>query len=156
MMKKLVPIAAAAVALAYGTAATAQSNTDARCIVLSSAFSRAGPNDQAKQLAQAALNFYLGRVSPAASSAQLKTLFDQQMATINDSNDGPLMSECIKNFQAVVNVHIIRISPIRGSNGNFCPACVPCDCVDVSLFKRIAFIHINPTAIAIFSNKTPS
>jgi hypothetical protein len=103
LMKKLVRIAAAAAAIASGTAATAQSNTDARCIVLSSAFARAGPNDQAKQLAQAALNFYLGRVSPTASSAQLKTLFDQQMATINDANDGPLMSECIKNFQAVVS-----------------------------------------------------
>lgn len=96
-------VAAAAAALACSAAATAQSNSDARCIVLSSAFARSGPNEQAKQLAQAALNFYLGRVSPAASSAQLKALFDQQMATITDANDGQLMGECIKNFQAVVS-----------------------------------------------------
>lgn len=100
---KLFPMVAAATALAWGTAATAQSSSDARCIVLSSAFARGGPNEQAKQLAQAALNFYLGRVSPTASSAQLKAQFDQQMATINDANDGQLMGECIKNFQAVVS-----------------------------------------------------
>lgn len=100
---KLFLVAAAAVALACSVAATAQSNSDARCIVLSSAFVRGGPNEQAKQLAQATLNFYLGRVSPTASSAQLKAQFDQQMSTITDQNDGQLMGDCIKSFQAIVN-----------------------------------------------------
>lgn len=102
-MIKFFPLAAATVMLAGSTTASAQSNSDARCIVLSSAFARGGPNEQAKQLAQAALNFYLGRVSPSASSAQLKAQLDEQMATITDANDGKLMGECIKNFQSVVS-----------------------------------------------------
>ena len=100
---KALSLAAAAALLANGAAAKAQSASDARCIVLSSAFARGGPNEQAKQLAQAAMNFYLGRVSPTATTVQLKAQFDQQMATITDANDGQLMGECIKNFQAVVN-----------------------------------------------------
>lgn len=95
---KLFSMAAAAAALAWGTAATAQSSSDARCIVLSSVFSRTGKDAQAKQLAEASMYFYLGRVSPSATPAQLKALLDQQAATITDANNGQLMGECVKKF----------------------------------------------------------
>jgi hypothetical protein len=101
---KAVSLALAAALLAGGTAATAQSASDARCIVLSSVFSRTGKDAQAKQLAEAAMYFYLGRVSPSASPAQLKAQLDQQAATITDANNGKLMGDCIKNFTSEVTL----------------------------------------------------
>ncbi len=95
---KAMSLALAATLLAGSTAATAQSASDARCIVLSSVFSRTGKDAQAKQLAEAAMYFYLGRVSPSASPAQLKAQLDQQAATITDANNGQLMGDCIKTF----------------------------------------------------------
>lgn len=97
---KIFSAAVAAILLTAATAASAQSATDVRCVLLSKGFAVGGPDAQGRQLAQEALYFYMGRVSPSLSEAQLKAQLDQQYKTINDTNDGQLMGECIKNFRA--------------------------------------------------------
>ena len=97
-------LALAAALLTTTTAAAAQSASDARCIVLSSVFSRTGKDAQAKQLAEASMYFYLGRVSPSATPAQLKAQLDQQATTITDANNGQLMGECVKKFTSELSL----------------------------------------------------
>ena len=103
-MKAFSIVSVAAVLLAGSASASAQTTTEARCIVLSNVFAKEGKDDAAKKLAEAAFYFYLGRVSPQATSAQLKAQLDAQMRTITDANAGTLMSECIKNVQSRVQL----------------------------------------------------
>ena len=97
---KTTPIALAAALLASAVPAAAQTATEARCIVLSNVFAKEGKDANAQKLAEVSLYFYLGRVGPQASTAQLKALLDQQARTITDANAGTLMGECVKTVQA--------------------------------------------------------
>ena len=103
-MMKLTKILAAAALIAPVTAASAQSANDARCIVLSNVFAREGKDANAKQLAEASLYFYLGRLTTVPTAAQLKTALDSAAATLTDANAGTLMAECVKPVQARVQV----------------------------------------------------
>jgi hypothetical protein len=97
---RIITIAIAAALLTTSGAALAQTATEARCIVLSNVFAKEGKDANAQKLAEVSLYFYLGRVGPQASAAQLKALLDQQARTITDANAGALMGECVKNVQA--------------------------------------------------------
>jgi hypothetical protein len=101
---KTLRIAVAASLLATGAAASAQSATDARCILLSSAFAKETSDANAQKLAEASFYFYLGRIAATATSAQLKALFDQQGKTVTDATAGGIMNDCVKDFQSKVQL----------------------------------------------------
>ena len=98
-MKILTPILATALLLA-GTAASAQTATDAQCLILANVFAKQGKDAQSQKAAEAAVFFYLGRVRPGISAAQLKTLMEDAAKPITNDNAGPKMSECVKTLQA--------------------------------------------------------
>ena len=101
---KMTKILAAAALLAPAAAASAQSANDARCIVLSNVFSREAKDAPAKDLAEASLYFYLGRMTSVPTAVQLRTALSGAAATITDANAGTLMAECVKPVQARVQV----------------------------------------------------
>jgi|GEM_PF-5175717 hypothetical protein len=103
-MKTIHLTLAAALLTASGTAASAQSANDARCILLANAF--AGDSKDAKQqkIAEDTLYFYLGRIAGQPTAAQMKAAFDQQGKTITDANAGPLMNDCVKPVLAKVQM----------------------------------------------------
>jgi hypothetical protein len=101
---KTLPIALAAALLATGSAAAAQSASDARCVLLSSAYAKQTQDANAQKVAEASFYFFLGRIAPGATAAQLKALFDQQAKTITDAGAGALMNNCAKEFQSKVEL----------------------------------------------------
>ena len=101
---KSLRIAVAASLLMTGAAAAAQSATDARCVLLSSAYAKQNQDANAQKVAEASFFFYLGRVTPGATAAQLKALFDAQAKGITDANAPGLMNSCAKEFQAKVEM----------------------------------------------------
>lgn len=103
-MKATTLIAGAAALLTAAGPAAAQSATDARCILLSNVFASQGKDAEAQKVAEASLYFYLGRMSPSETAAQMKALFDAQSKTITDTNAGALMGECVKAVQGRVQI----------------------------------------------------
>jgi hypothetical protein len=101
---KTLRIALAATLLTTGAAATAQSANDARCILLSNVYAKEKQDANAQKLAEAAFYFYLGRLSPSITSAQLKTLLDTQAKTVTDATAGGLMNACAKEFESKVQL----------------------------------------------------
>jgi hypothetical protein len=97
-------MALAAALLATGGAAAAQSATDARCIVLATAFANQSKDANQQKLAEDSLYFYLGRIGGQPTAAQMKALLDQQAKTITDANAGTLMGDCVKGVQAKVQL----------------------------------------------------
>ena len=93
---KMIKLIFAASLLTTGGAAAAQSATEARCIVLANVFSQTAKDENAKQLAQASLYFYLGRMTVQPTPAQMKAALDQQAKTLTDANAGQLMGDCVK------------------------------------------------------------
>lgn len=101
---KTLRIALAATLMVTGAAASAQNVNDARCILLSNAFAQQAKEANAQKLAEAAFYFYLGRMSPTATAAQMKSVFDQQAKTVTEASAGGLMDSCVKEFQSKVNL----------------------------------------------------
>lgn len=101
---KSLRIALAATLLTTAAAASAQTASDARCILLSNAFAQQAKAGDAQKLAEAAFYFYLGRISPNATAAQMKALFDQQAKTVTDATAGGIMDSCAKEFRAKVEL----------------------------------------------------
>ena len=101
---KIISLTLAAALLASGTAAAAQSASDARCILLANAFAGQSKEANQQKMAEDSLYFYLGRISVQATATQLKTLLDAQAKTINNDNAGALMGECAKAVQAKVQL----------------------------------------------------
>ena|SRR4051794_30411861 len=97
-------IAIAAALLLSGSAATAQSATDAGCILLSNAFAKSAKDANAQKAAEASLYFYLGRIGNGMTSTQLKALFDQQGKIITDANAPTMMTACVKAIQTKVDL----------------------------------------------------
>lgn len=97
---KTISLALAATLLMTSGAAVAQTATDAGCILVSNAFAAGSKNADAQKTAEAALYFYLGRVSDTAATTQLKALFEQQAKTITDANAGTIMNSCVKTMQS--------------------------------------------------------
>jgi hypothetical protein len=101
---KLTAIALAAGLLVTGGAASAQSATDARCIMLSNIFAQQAKEPNSQKAAEASLYFYLGRIGPNATTAQMKALFEAQAKTITQANAGTLMGDCAKAVQTKVDL----------------------------------------------------
>jgi hypothetical protein len=101
---KTIRLVLATALLASGTAAAAQSATDARCILLANAF--AGQSKDAKQqkIAEDTLYFYLGRIAGQPTTAQMKAVMEQQSKTITDANAGTLMGDCVKPISAKIQL----------------------------------------------------
>jgi hypothetical protein len=97
-------IAVAAVLLTSSAAAAAQSASDAECILLSNVFANNTKDPTAQKAAEAALYFYLGRVSDKTTAAQLKALFEAQAKTLDDKTAGPKMNACVQALQTKVKM----------------------------------------------------
>ena len=98
-MKAVTSILAATLLVA-GTAASAQSATDAQCLILSNIFAKQAKDAQAQKAAEAAVYFYMGRVRDGITAAQIKTLFETAAKGISEANAGQKMSDCVKALQA--------------------------------------------------------
>ena len=99
------PLAALAAALlATSGAASAQSATEARCILLANAFAAQSKDANQQKLAEDSLYFYLGRITGQPTAAQMKVVMDAQAKTLTDANAGTLMGECVKAVQAKVQL----------------------------------------------------
>ena len=101
---KSLRIALAAALLTTGTAASAQSATDARCLILSNALANQGKDDNSKKIGESSFYFYLGRIGQNATAAQLKTLFEQQGKTITDATAQNLMTACANSIEEKVKL----------------------------------------------------
>ena len=102
---KIRTIALAAALVGSCGAATAQSAaTDARCIVLSTAFANQSKDANQQKVAEDSLYFYLGRLNGQPNTAQFKALLDAQEKTITDANAGQLMGDCVKAVQVKVQL----------------------------------------------------
>ena len=103
-MKLLAPMIAGAAVLLTGTAATAQSMTDAQCIIVGNAFASQSKDANQQKAAEAAVYFYLGRVRDGTTSTQLKALFEQAAKPLSDATIGPKMNDCMKGIQGKVEL----------------------------------------------------
>ena len=101
---KIKAIALAAALLGTSSAAIAQSATDARCIVLATAFASQSKDANQQKLAEDSLYFYLGRIAGQPGTAQFKAALAAQQKTLTDANAGTLMGECVKAVQAKVQL----------------------------------------------------
>ena len=97
-MKVLTPILATALLLA-GTAASAQSMTDAQCLILGNVFASQAKEPEQQKAAQASVMFYMGRIKPGTTAAQMKALLESASKPITDANAGPKMNDCLKALQ---------------------------------------------------------
>ena len=103
-MKITTNIALAAALLATSATASAQSATDARCLVLSNAFAQQTKDANQQKLAEDTIYFYLGRINGQPTAAQLKTILDQQAKTITNATAGAQMGDCVKAVQTKVEL----------------------------------------------------
>ena len=101
---KIVGIALAAALFATGGAASAQSTSDAQCLVVSNAYASQAKDANAQKIAEASVYFYLGRISNSMTAPQLKALLDAQVKTLNQQNAGPTMQKCAAAVQAKVEL----------------------------------------------------
>ena len=101
---KALHIALAGALLATGGAASAQTASDAQCIVVANAYAGQATDANAKKIAEAAVYFYLGRISNQTTTAQLKTLLEAQTKTLTQANAGPTMGKCAAAIQAKVEM----------------------------------------------------
>ena len=96
--------ATCAALLLIGSVASAQSVTDAQCLLLSNAFAKDAKDPNAQKAAEIAGYFYLGRVGEHASAAQLKAQLEQGAKSITDATAGPQMTACVKAIQDKVQL----------------------------------------------------
>ena len=108
-MKAVASILAATL-LVTGSAASAQSATDAQCLILGNVFAKQAKDAQSQKAAEVAVYFYMGRVRDGVTAAQLKTLFETSAKTITEANAGQKMTDCIKAVQAKGDL-LTSISP---------------------------------------------
>jgi hypothetical protein len=101
---KLAHIAIAAALIAPAGTAAAQSQSDARCILVANAFSKNSKDANSAKAAEAASYFYLGRVSEGMSAAQLKALFEAASKGLTNENAGSTMEACVKPIQARITM----------------------------------------------------
>jgi hypothetical protein len=97
---KAAPIAIAAALLMSGTAASAQSASDAGCLLLSNVFAQKAAEPEVKKIAEDSFYFYLGRIADRTTGPQLKALFDAQSKTITDATASGMMKNCVQTLQS--------------------------------------------------------
>jgi len=97
---KAVPVALAAAFLLSGVPASAQSATDAGCLILSNVFAQKATEPEVKKVAEQSFYFYLGRVADRTTGPQLKALLDAQSKTITEATAGTMMKNCVQALQS--------------------------------------------------------
>jgi hypothetical protein len=97
---KALYLACAAALLASAGAASAQTASDAQCILVSNVFAGQAKEPNAQKIAEASLYFYLGRIGNQMTAAQLKPLMEAQAKTLTQANAGPTMNKCAAAVQA--------------------------------------------------------
>lgn len=101
---KVIKILLATGLLGAGSAAAAQTASDAQCIIVSNAFANGSKDANQQKTAEAALYFYLGRIGSQMTGTQLKALLDQQAKTLTDQNAGAAMNKCVQAIQTKVQL----------------------------------------------------
>lgn len=101
---KVTPFIIAAALLMSSGAVSAQTATDAQCLLLSNAFGRNAKDADSQKTAQATVYFYLGRIRDQTTAAQLKALFDQASKSVTQANAATLMDSCVKNVQSKMDL----------------------------------------------------
>jgi len=96
---KAAPIALAAALLLSGTAASAQSASDAGCLILSNVFAQKAAEPEVKKIAEDTFYFYLGRIADRTTAPQLKALLDAQAKTITEASASTMMKNCVQALQ---------------------------------------------------------
>ena len=87
-------------AIAIATPALAQSaDTDVKCLLLSSAFSRMEKDAGRKQVAEVAAIYYFGRVDTRLAGDALRKQILAQGKSLNGANAGQQMTACAKQMQ---------------------------------------------------------
>ena len=90
-------VAAAVACLALGAPAAAQnSNSDARCLLVSNIFAKAATNVKAREAANLASFFYLGRLDGRMAGPRLAATLVAQQKTITTANAGAVMNGCVQ------------------------------------------------------------
>jgi hypothetical protein len=92
-------LALAAVLVCSSTAVSAQSATDAGCLILSNAFADKAPEPGVKKIAEDTYYFYLGRIADRMTAPQLRALLDAQSKVIAKSNPSLMMKNCVMALQ---------------------------------------------------------
>lgn len=101
---RVTPFIIGAALLMSSGAVSAQTATDAQCLLLSNAFGRNAKDADAQKTAEATVYFYLGRIRDQTTAAQLKSLFDQASKTVTQANAATLMDSCVKNVQSKMDL----------------------------------------------------
>jgi len=101
---KAIKILVGATLVVTGGAATAQTASDAQCILVSNAFANGAKDANQQKAAEASLYFYLGRIGNQVTGTQLKTLLDQQAKTLTEQNAGATMNKCVEAIQTKVQL----------------------------------------------------
>lgn len=74
--------------------------TTVNCLLASNVFAQRATDPKQKELAQQMLLFYLGRLEPRTSSAQLKSSLKLALDGLKTTSAGPLMNNCLSEFRA--------------------------------------------------------
>jgi len=96
---KAAPIALAAALLMSGAPASAQSATDAGCLILSNVFAQKAAEPEVKKIAEDTFYFYLCRIADRTTAPQLKALLDAQAKTITEASASTMMKNCVQALQ---------------------------------------------------------
>lgn len=94
-----IKIITAAALLAPAGTAVAQSQGDAKCVLVSTAFAKSSKDADSQKAAESAYYYYVGRIGDGMSAAQLKATFDAAAKTLTNENAGPTMDGCVKAIQ---------------------------------------------------------
>lgn len=108
VLAALVVTGAATAIAGFGAAASAQSlPDDTRCFLLSNAFAKQATDPKARQIAVAAVTFYLGRLDAKADANAIADSVKREGHSIDPKQSGPMMSACAQRMgraeQAVQN-----------------------------------------------------
>ncbi len=94
-MKPYVVLFVALASYAVATPASAQSTaSDAKCLMVSNVFAKAATDPKAREAANLASFFYLGRLDGRLSASQLADALIAQQKGLTAANAGPVMNEC--------------------------------------------------------------
>jgi hypothetical protein len=98
-MRLAVASAIASALLAAPAPAVAQATNDVRCLLASSVYAKAGKDPKARQLADAAKYFYLGRVHGRLNAAQLKAAMSAEGKKMTGAMAAQAMTACAREVQ---------------------------------------------------------
>jgi hypothetical protein len=93
-MRATTTFLAAAFALVSAAANAQTAAEDARCLLVSSTYARSSKDATARQVAQTASAFYLGRVDGRYPPAVLKAAIAAELKLVNAGNAASIMNGC--------------------------------------------------------------